>query len=277
MGTLRASVCVTVAIGIVAGSTNVYGQSALRVQEGQTLTLTEERMFVDEWVMEDNSTLLIDPAIRTWAINASRARFGDNTTIAALGLAGTNGRSSQAHGGNGGECTDGGHGGDGLPGTSGGAGVNIDITMGLLSVTNLIIHVAGGDGSDGGDGANGGQGGRASCGRVCSGQEGGNGGQGGNAGHGGQGGNVKISYWLAGREPLSVGGRGGAGLRVNAAGGDPGRPGQGGRGARGGAGRSCPFFVKRGAGPWGSNGGEGDMGRPGMEGSVEYLVMPSPQ
>ena len=266
-----------VAMGtIVLGSANAYGQSIVQVPEGETFTVTEERMFVDEWVMEDNSRVLFDPSIKTWTINARRARFGDNTTIIGVGSDGSNGQSSHAHGSDAGRCDDGGRGGEGYPGNNGTAGVTIHITMGLVSVTNLVIDVHGGSGGDGGDGANGGRGGRASCTNICAGQEGGNGGNGGRAGHGGNAGNVKISYWLAGQEPLSFGSSNG--LRVYAAGGDPGRPGRGGLGGIGGPGKSCLGGVyKRGEGRSGSNGQAGKVGQPGQEGTVDYVVLPSPQ
>lgn len=87
----------------------------------------------------------------TWVISASEARFGKNTKITGRGSDGMKGDDSKRHGGDAPECRDGRHGTRGASGTN---GVNINITMGLVSIGGLKIDVRSGNG------------GRASCGRV---------------------------------------------------------------------------------------------------------------
>lgn len=276
--TLR-RVLLVVATGIVlAGSKDARGQSVFHVPSGQTFSVAEERIFVDEWVMEDNSSIVLDSKIRDWTIHAGQARFGNNTRILGAGSDGLDGSTSTDEGGPGGECRDGRAGGNGAHGHNGRNGANIKITIGLISVTDLVVDVRGGRGGNGGNGAKGGKGGRASCGRICSGQEGGNGGTGGNAGNGGRGGDIEISYWLAGNKPVSVGGSG-TGLRVLASGGQAGRKGYGGQGGPGGDGRCCPplDLYCRGGGATGHRGADGNDASKGQDGNVNYVLLPTPR
>ena len=273
-------VVAVVVIASVLGSQGVFGQSTFKVARGDThkVTTTDQKMLVDEWIMEDNSTVIIAQGVTNWTIHAVKASFGNNTKIIGRGRNGSRGESSQQHGRNGGECKDGGDGQNGAHGTPGGNGVNVSITMGLVKVDGLLIDVRGGDGGNGGNGSNGGKGGRASCGRVCSGQEGGTGGKGGDAGHGGSGGKVKIDYWIAGRTPITFSNSSDRGLRADTAGGKPGQPGKRGNGGQGGDGRRCPPFnsIRRGSGSPGHNGSQGTVGQPGKPGTVTFSVLPSP-
>ena len=264
------------AVGAVVHGTAVHSQGELRVQRGETRTVTDAAMVVDKWVMEDNSTLEIAPGISDWRIEANRASFGKNTKISGAGSPGDGAADSQgASGTPGTECRDGGHGGAGLPGSAGSNGVNVSMTIGLVGVEDLVIDVSGGKGGDGGTGGTGGQGGRASCGRICSGQEGGSGGPGGSAGNGGRGGNVTVSYWLAGQTPVFVGSTSGKGLRVEAEGGEAGAPGPGGPAGSGGAGKRCGLYKRSGGSP-GSKGPDGGKGISGASGAVLFEVLPSP-
>ncbi len=246
--------------------------SEFRVPAGEMVDMVESGVLVDKWVMEDDSTLVISPGISTWTIRAQRAIFGRNTRIIAIGVDGPHGQDSNAHGGAGAECQDGGHGGSGGPGRNGGNAPSLDITIGLVDANGLVIETRGGAGGNGGRGANGGRGGRASCGRICSGQEGGNGGRGGDAGSGGAAGNVTINYWYAGADAPSAIGELGLGIRVQSSGGPPGVPGVGGRAGAGGDGRTCPPFgsIRRGSGDGGSNGASGSPAAPGGDGRVVY-------
>jgi len=257
-------------------NSNSNAQSIFKLEAGQTITINQDRkkMLVDEWIMEDNSTIIIGDDVKDWEINANKASFGNNCKIIGHGKNGSNGRSSNAHGGNGGECKDGGHGGNGKNGTTGTDGKNIVITMGLINVNDLYIDVSGGNGGNGG---NGGVGGRASCGRICSGQEGGNGGKGGNAGSGGNSGNITVKYWIAGESGISMGSD--QGLRANTKNGKAGISGKGGKGGAGGHGKSCPPFntIHRGGGPAGHNGANGVNGRNGIEGKILFSVIPTPK
>lgn len=250
--------------------------SEFRVPAGEMVDMTESGVLVDEWVMEDGSTLVISPDISTWTIRAQRAVFGRNTRIIAIGVDGPHGQDSNAHGGDGAECQDGGHGGLGSPGRNGGNAPSLDITIGLVDGNDLVIETRGGAGGNGGRGANGGRGGRASCGQICSGQEGGNGGRGGDAGSGGAAGDVTINYWYvdvdAGADAPSPIGELGSGIRVESSGGPPGVPGVGGRAGTGGDGRRCPPFnsIRRGSGAGGSDGANGSPAAPGADGRVVY-------
>lgn len=271
------AILVVAALSIFEG-TNVVAQSILKVSEGEAYTVTEDQMLVDTWVMEDNSRIVFEEGITSWNIHAKVARFGKNVRIIGVGSDGNNGNAG-ARGRNAGECKDGGHATNGDRGEDGETGINVTLTVGLVSVDDLVIDVRGGNGGDGGKGGKGGKGGRASCGRICSGQEGGNGGNGGGAGLGGDGGHVTVHYWVAGQNAISVGlqsDASGAGLRVNNEGGQAGRPGGAGGGGRGGDSRDCTLH-KRGGGPWGKNGRDGDAGRPGKRGEITFQVLPSPQ
>lgn len=253
-----------------------FGQSLLRVKTGQTIKITPKykKILVDKWIMEDNSTIIIGEGVDSWEINASQASFGKNCRIIGRGTNGNNGNHSRKHGGNGSECVDGGHGGTGGNGQNGRVGKSIKITMGLVFVTDLIIDTSGGNGGRGGNGGNGGIGGRASCGRVCSGQEGGNGGFGGNGGNGGSSGKVIVNYWIAGSTSIPMGEN--SGLRVISRAGQGGIGGNGGVGGRGGSGKSCPPFIKRGGGPNGKNGSNGKRGANARDRKPTFNVLPKP-
>ena len=270
----------TVALfALVIGSQSVSAKSTIEVGPGSTYVVTKinQKILVDEWIMNDNSTVLIEKEVTNWIIHATRASFGKNTQIIGRGRRGSDGLSSRQHGSDGGECKDGSHGQAGASGSPGGDGVDISITIGLVNVDELLIDVRGGDGGNGGNGANGGKGGRASCGRVCSGQEGGNGGRGGDGGKGGAGGAVKVNYWVAGQSPITFN-RLGSGLRVDTSGGSPGKGGNGGNGGERGDGRRCPPFksIKRSPGAPGKHGQDGKAGMPGLEGAAEFRVVPNP-
>ena len=219
----------------------------LRVRSGETLTIAPNRLSlrVEDWVMEDNSTIEIPSGVCgqehcTWRIEARTATIGSGVRILGNGDHGSNGESSGRSGGSaGGRCRNGGHGGRGSHGAQGGRGVDVNISMGLLSFGDLLIDVRGGRGGNGARGGDGGNGSRGSCSDNCRGGRGGNGGQGGNAGAGGDGGNIDISYWI-----VSVGSAiepdAGQNLGIRTMGGSPGSPGDGGtEGAGGGGSGTC--------------------------------------
>lgn len=274
------AILVVAALSIAEG-TDVVAQSILKVSEGETYTVTdtEDQMLVDMWVMEDNSKIVFEEGITSWNIHAKEAHFGKNVRIIGVGSDGNNGNAG-GRGHNAGECRDGGHAANGGRGDDGETGINVTLTIGLVRVDDLVIDVRGGNGGDGGKGGKGGKGGRASCGRICSGQEGGNGGNGGDAGYGGNGGHVTVHYWVADQDAVSVGlqsDASGAGLRVNNEGGQAGRPGGAGGGGRGGDGKECSGGLYRhGGGPWGKNGQGGHAGRPGKQGEITFRALPSP-
>ncbi len=274
----------TMVIGILIGCSPPEDQKkVLRVGAGNQHIVKEQTTVVDEWVMENNSTLKFAQGIEEWTIHATSATFGSGVRILGVGTNGTAGSGASRNGRNGSKCEDGGNGTDGAAGTPGKPGVDIKIISGLVEVGSVLIDTSGGQGGNGERGGKGGRGGRASCGEVCSGQEGGNGGSGGAAGSGGSGGSVEINYWIAGKQRIVVGyaprsddGQAGIepGLRVRAEPGAPGNPGQGGSGGSGGASRRCAFnTVRRGAGPNGASGPMGRSGQAGDAGDVQFSVV----
>ena len=168
-----------------------------------------------------------------------------------------------------------GHGKHGSDGERGRDGVDVEITMGLLSFGDLEIDVGGGDGGNGTKGGDGGAGSRGSCSDICKGGPGGNGGRGGQAGAGGNGGNISIAYWIVslGRVAGPVEGQN---LIAFVKGGSGGRPGDGGKAGRGGAGTgNCgiwPYF-RRGSGTSGHRGAKGTEALPGLNGSISIAPL----
>ena len=158
-------------------------------------------------------------------------------------------------------------------------GVDINITMGLLSFGDLLIDVQGGRGGNGASGGDGGHGTRGSCSRNCRGGRGGDGGRGGNAGAGGDGGNISIAYWLPSVGPAVVEPVEGLNFVAMTQGGSAGNPGRGGRfGRGGGSSGTCgvwPAEWRRGGGGSGRPGGGGSSALPDeKEPQLWFLVRP---
>ena len=271
------------AYGIIGSKPSLMEE--LRVQAGDTLTIGTDllNLRVDNWVMEDGSTIRIPGDVCgeedcTWRIQATKATIGSDVRILGVGKNGLDGgRPGGAGSSATGRGNDGGHGGEGNGGLPAGNGVDIDITMGLASIGDLLIDVRGGDGGHGADGGPGGSGTRGGCSCNCDGGRGGNGGRGGAAGPGGDAGNIQVQYWTAASEPIVTGP--GQGFRTNVQGGRPGTPGSGGvRGSGGGGSGEC--------GPWphwrhggGSNGTKGQAGAEssiGEDGTATIVVEPKP-
>lgn len=260
-------------------------EEELLVQAGDTLTIGPERLDlrVNNWVMEDGSTIRIPSDVCgegdcTWKIQATKATFGSGVRILGVGKKGLAGDSpgpsgapANKSGGNGG------HGGAGSGGLPGGDGIDIDITMGLVSIGDLLIDVRGGDGGNGMDGGPGGPGGQGGCSCSCRGGRGGNGGPGGPAGPGGDAGNIRLSYWIASPEPVTTGP--GQGFQTNVQGGRPGTPGNGGaRGSGGGGSGNCGVwpYWSRGGGSNGVTGALGPSSRTGEDGTATFVVEQRP-
>ena len=289
-------------IGVATMSTIVLGAAAvllgfliigpepqlveeLRVQAGDTLTIGQDRLNlrVNNWVMEDNSTIRIPSDVGgeedcAWVIKATTATFGSDVRILGVGEKGLDGGHRGGAGADApGRGNNGGHGGEGNGGLPGGNGVNIDITMGLASIGALLIDVRGGDGGNGADGGPGGSGSRGGCSCNCDGGRGGNGGRGGAAGPGGDAGNIQVSYWIAASEPVVTGP--GQGFRTNVQGGRPGTPGNGGaRGSGGGGSGDCGPWPhwRHGGGSDGGNGAPGAEPSTGENGTATIVVEPRP-
>lgn len=257
----------------------------LRVPAGNTLTIGPDRLTlrVNNWVMEDNSTIRIPSDVCgeedcAWVIQAATATFGSGVRILGVGEKGLDGGRPGGAGANAtGRGNNGSHGGEGNGGLPGDNGVNIDITMGLASMGDLLIDVSGGAGGDGADGGPGGSGSRGGCSCNCGGGRGGNGGRGGSAGSGGDAGNIEVSFWLAAPEPVVTGP--GQGFQTNVQGGLPGTPGNGGkRGVGGGGSGNCGPWPhwRHGGGSPGRPGSIGPEAIPGEKGTATRLVEPSP-
>ena len=157
--------------------TQAYSQSTLRVQAGKTKVITpkEQNLIVEHWIMEDNSTIIIDPSLSIWKFTANKATIGKNCKIIARGKngkSGTNGTQGKSHA----NCTNAGHGINGGNGGNGSNGINLDLNFNIVSLGSIEINSSGGNGGIGGNGGNGGNGGRARCGKNCNGGNGGNGG-----------------------------------------------------------------------------------------------------
>ena len=249
------------AIGGRASQGNEATSARLHVEENHTVTLGAEHqnMEVDEWVMEDNSTIVVTRDVCgselkawercTWRIYARRARFGKGTRIVGNGSDGE------------------------LEGEAGESGIGVDVRMGLVRIGDVNIELRGGDGVDGVRGRHGKSGPRARCwnqGNSPAGR-GGAGTDGRRGGDGGGGGSVRVEYWFGG-EGVDLEGEG---FVVDAAGGNGGAGGGGGLGGAGGRGMWCGFFSY-GRGPRGANGRNGDGGRTGAGGAVEITVLAVP-
>ena len=287
---MRSGIVLAAVLAVVTGveAQTVPGLEDLHVRTGETLTIGPDRLSirVDNWEMDDNSTIIIPSGVCgqercTWRIDAQTATIGSGVRILGGGVNGTNGGSSGHNGSDaGGRCNDGRNGGPGDHGLPGGHGIDVNITMGLLSFGDLLIDVEGGRGGNGAIGGSGGVGTRGSCSSNCRGGRGGDGGQGGKAGAGGDGGNINIAYWLPSvgspvMEPVE-----GQNLITKTQGGRPGNPGDGGRlGAGGGSSGRCgiwPSYWRRGGGGNGRPGGIGSVALPGRNGTVEVVPRTAP-
>ena len=257
----------------------------LRVQAGDTLTIGPDslNLRVNEWVMEDRSTISIPSDVCgeddcTWVVEATMATFGSDVRIVGVGVDGMDGgRPGDAGADAGGRGNRGGNGREGNAGLPGGNGVNVDITMGLVSIGNLLIDVSGGEGGQGANGGSGGAGSRGGCSCICDGGRGGNGGRGGAAGSGGDAGNIRVSYWIAASEPIVTGPS--QGFQTNVHGGRPGTPGNGGRrGSGGGGSGECGPWPhwRHGGGSRGNKGSFGAKSSSGEDGTAMIVVEPRP-
>ncbi len=257
-----------------ANGQTVLTANELRVPSGETYTIDSDHlsMRVERWVMEDNSTIKIPSDVCgeercTWTIHADTAEIGSGVQILGRGSRGHDCDSRGSPGANaGGRGNAGGNGGPGCHGERGDNGVNVVLSIGLVSFGNLLIDVRGGPGGDGAQGGRGGNGSRGGCSCVCRGGRGGDGGPGGRAGSGGDGGNINLSYWMP-----SVGFVHRGSLLSEIGGGDSGIPGKGGaRGIGGGGSGECgPWPHWRfGGGAHGSQGSSGATGSNGLPGNV---------
>lgn len=259
----------TIILLLLPDPANNQGPGVLRVKSGQTIEITTnfKPFFVDEFIMEDNSTIVV--RIPKWELRAERAYFGANARIVANGESGISkaGSTQPARSGRPGAGVTGGSGIPGEQGGNGGLGSEIIFTLGLIQIGGLTIEAEGGPGGQGGNGGKGQEGGRGKC--LFPSTRGGSGGNGGGSrgGDGGNGGLIAIDYWVpAGAQAswtTSVTLEGDTTLSADlpglnpsvkgGAGGMPGIPGAGGDKGRG---------VPK-CGPIGGGRGDGEAGSPG--------------
>ena len=174
-------------------------QLRLHVKEGEIKKLSLSNISVNEFIMEDNSTIKLE-GIDKWSLSATIGKIGKNCNI--IGVGNDGGSGSPGNSGNpGGECQRGGNGSSGSSGSSGSNGITITLKMEIIDLGTLTINTSGGKGGDGGNGGSGGNGGQADISKDCRGGNGGDGGVGGNAGQGGCGGNIAIEFCNNGKHP----------------------------------------------------------------------------
>lgn len=266
---------------------NLYGisQSKFLVKANSIRNLAQEEanLFVEEFIMEDNSTLLIPDNIDLWNCTALKFKIGSRCKIIAKGengVHGTNGISAGPTGG--GDCSNGGSGENGTDGKNGTNGCNINFKIGIQALGSLEIITQGGRGGDGGSGGNGGHGTQGDCSRTCNGGSGGSAGSGGNNGQGGKAGNVKIEFWIVSDKNIqtpefALFGADNNGIVVKQSGGNGGTGGKSGTPGRGGPGKDCQWPVDdRSHGPHGAEKGDKPKGMDGSAGSYVVLAIPNP-
>lgn len=170
------------------------GQS-LVIKAGETYTVNSpSTLRLDSLVMENNSRIVVAPGLKSWGLEANRARIGDGARIEARGPAGIPGVSGVNAAGQAEACKSGVPGGAGDAGKAGGNGTDLRIRLGLEAVGALTVDSSGGSGGAGGAGGAGQAAGEV---KMCNGPAGGAGGAGGKGGDGGRGGNITLLYWAA--------------------------------------------------------------------------------
>lgn len=254
-----------------------FAQSNFVVKKGQSrvVTVAESNVFVNEFIMEDNSLLVVPQDVPLWKCTALKASIGKNCTIKAYGHDGSNGDKGVKGRSNGDDC---GNGGPGLVGGNGGNGTDacdIIFQMGLKHIGSVTIDMRGGNGGNGAPGGNGGNGGPGDCSKTCNGGTGGPGGQGGRGGNPGDGGHFRLEYWrVSDNEVADTSSAGLYGIRVLVDAGINGRGGLSGKGGKGGPGKDCKWSTNRSPGSDGTVPPHNHHGTPGNKGKVEFVPIP---
>jgi hypothetical protein len=146
-------------------------------------------------IMEDNSTLRLDPSLSSqWLLDFDRVVFGSGTVVDlsgadADGVPAAGMPQAKASG----SCINGTAGIDGATGLAGQDAAKLVLTVDELETHGVVFKRFGGDGGRGGEGGRGGDGSMTNCDCGDSGS-GGLGGRGGQGGDGGGTGIVSISY-----------------------------------------------------------------------------------
>ena len=163
------------------------------VKESEEYTISETRLDIETFTLEQGSTLWLDDDLQELEINANNVNIvGSKTKIVAYGRDGNTGNDGEKGGDAGGDCKEGGDGKKGQKGVDGSDGKKITINTKNLTINGtLTVDVHGGNGGMGGDGGSGANGGKVDRSDKCS---GGKGGKGGDAGDGWNGGTLEIHY-----------------------------------------------------------------------------------
>ncbi|CAN5153621.1 hypothetical protein BH09BAC3_BH09BAC3_16780 [soil metagenome] len=185
-----------VVLGLLLSSAT-WGQihlNQLTIKKGETYTIIgSDILVVDDLIMEDGSTLVLNSLKPENYLRFRSATFGKECKIDGRGVPGLKGRPGRPGISPNNPCTDGGPGTKGTEGTYGGNGTNVFIYLSDIKMNgSLFIDVSGGDGGDGGNGGNGGGGTPGT--RVC---KGGDGGASADGSAGGQGGNSGTVSFIA--------------------------------------------------------------------------------
>jgi hypothetical protein len=166
--------------------------SSLVIPKNGSYEALEDTLFVDELVMNDSSTMLLNKDSKKTFISAKRITIGTGCTIMGKGQKGTMGEKGKAIGTPKGVCQNGLNGLSGNSGSDGEDGKDLIIETDKIEITSsLEIHLNGGNGGDGGKGGNGSDGSKSFV--HCT-SHGGNGGEGGKGGNGGNGGTFSLKY-----------------------------------------------------------------------------------
>jgi hypothetical protein len=177
-------------IFIVRFSSAQIHQHTLTISKNQTFEMPEDTLVVDELIMHDSSTLVLNRASSGSFIKAKQISIASNCKIMGNGVAGTTGKRGKDAEQPSGACKSGTPGEAGTNGGDGEAGKDFILETDQMEISvSLIVNLAGGNGGDGGEGGKGSRGSRATI--HCS-SNGGDGGMGGNGGNGGNGGTMKL-------------------------------------------------------------------------------------
>lgn len=149
-------------------------------------------MVVDTLVMNDSSSIILNPSKADNFIHAKIASIGKGCMIFGHGINGPSGRQGENGLTQSAPCRNGSSGKDAVAGERGKDAINLSFYSSVMKINgSLMIDLNGGDGGNGGIGGRGGNGGSGT--RVCPAGDGGGGGNGADGGDGGNGGAFSIS------------------------------------------------------------------------------------
>jgi hypothetical protein len=215
-------------------------------------------MVVDTLVMNDSSSIILNPSKLDNFIHAKIASFGKGCAIYGHGINGAVGKHGENGAAQSSPCRNGAFGKNAFSGERGKDATNLSLYLNVMKINgSLIVNLNGGDGGKGGIGGRGGDGGSGT--RVCAGGDGGSGGNGADGGDGGNGGAFSISCKQCPSLHLIMGDK----LIVKNYGGFGGVGGDGGVGGQAGLG---PLRD-------GKNGQRGTEGKHAVQGKVGLLTL----